>query len=242
MVYPSISLRLSQIPVPATCAARAIRQRLCNNASVAGGAPTGRPTRLLWPLTLARRRREIAIARMCCANCAILLTLVSASGARGRCRSAARSRGYSARAPARRRWTFGGRESAAGLMGMTEMRSTFDPPPTLDPNLSEVRAALEQIRLEVESVRVEYPEMTERQALQEARRRCSGPMIAAANAIDESQQHRTRDRRPPARARGIESCGPTSTPASCSSMRARRRWMVARVSGSESGSHEGPAE
>jgi hypothetical protein len=68
------------------------------------------------------------------------------------------------------------------------MRMITDPPPMLDQSLPEVRRAIELVRLELAMVRIECPGLTERQALREARRRCAGAMVSAANALDESER------------------------------------------------------
>ena len=59
-----------------------------------------------------------------------------------------------------------------------------DPIPTIDPTTPEVENACLRIALELEAVKREHPEMTPRQALQEARRRSARTMIAAADAIE----------------------------------------------------------
>ena len=58
------------------------------------------------------------------------------------------------------------------------------PQPTLDPMVPEVENACLRIALEFEPAKREHPEITPRQALQEARRRSATTMIAAADAIE----------------------------------------------------------
>jgi len=66
---------------------------------------------------------------------------------------------------------------------LMRLRQT-DRPPTLDPTVPEVQAALDQIRIELAAVQREHPEMTPRQQLQEARRRCAGAMVAVVDVIE----------------------------------------------------------
>jgi hypothetical protein len=50
-----------------------------------------------------------------------------------------------------------------------------------------VRQAVELITLELKLVRLQHPEMTPREQLQEAKRRCAAAMVAAADAIEAEQ-------------------------------------------------------
>jgi hypothetical protein len=59
-----------------------------------------------------------------------------------------------------------------------------DPMPPIDPHLPIVRQAVERVKFELMLVQAEHPDMTEREALREARRRCSKAMCAAAEALE----------------------------------------------------------
>ena len=63
------------------------------------------------------------------------------------------------------------------------MRPTH-PIPILDPTVPAVQQALLRIKLELALVRLEHPEMTPRQQLAEARRRCAEVMVAAADVLE----------------------------------------------------------
>jgi hypothetical protein len=70
------------------------------------------------------------------------------------------------------------------------MRMISDPSPKLDPRDPTVMAAVNLIKLELAAVRRECPQMTERQALQEARRRCHKAMLSVVDAIAEKRRRR----------------------------------------------------
>jgi hypothetical protein len=81
---------------------------------------------------------------------------------------------------------------------MDMMMRPDDPPPTSDLSLPGMAEAMERVRLELELVRRDHPELTERQALREARRRCWQALVALAD-VREAKEQRARlslDRRP----------------------------------------------
>jgi hypothetical protein len=65
------------------------------------------------------------------------------------------------------------------------MKLTDDPPMAIDPTLPEVASAMAQIRAQVDLLRREEPDWTERQILQEARRRCTPALLAAIEAAEQ---------------------------------------------------------
>jgi hypothetical protein len=80
----------------------------------------------------------------------------------------------------------------------TLMDMMMRPPPTSDLSLPGMAEAMERVRLELELVRRDHPELTERQALREARRRCWQALVALAD-VREAKEQRARlslDRRP----------------------------------------------
>ena len=64
------------------------------------------------------------------------------------------------------------------------MRMISDPLPKLDPDLPAVAQAVAMIRLEIETLTRECPELTPRQVEQEARRRCAKAMVDAIDQIE----------------------------------------------------------
>ena len=64
------------------------------------------------------------------------------------------------------------------------MRIRPDPQPAIDWATPEIENACLRIALELQAVKHEHPEMTPRQALQEARRRSARTMVAAVDAIE----------------------------------------------------------
>jgi hypothetical protein len=91
------------------------------------------------------------------------------------------------------------RRSPTGTL-MDMMMRPDDPPPTSDLSLPGMAEAMERVRLELELVRRDHPELTERQALREARRRCWQALVALADVREAKEQ----------RARGSGSVWPTN--------------------------------
>jgi hypothetical protein len=59
-----------------------------------------------------------------------------------------------------------------------------DPPPTLDLTIPAVRQAVDLIIIELKVVRLQQPEMTPCEQLQEARRRSAEAMVHAADVME----------------------------------------------------------
>jgi hypothetical protein len=68
-------------------------------------------------------------------------------------------------------------------------------PPKIDPRMPEVQWALDRIRLEIGLVRKQHPHMTEREAVQEARRRHHKALLAVVEAAEARQWLRRYGRR-----------------------------------------------
>jgi hypothetical protein len=65
-----------------------------------------------------------------------------------------------------------------------------DTPRPIDPMLPEVQTAIDRIKSELMQVEHEFPTWTPCQVLREAKRRCAGAMVAAADAIEELDRRR----------------------------------------------------